>query len=169
MPALGKPHPLCQDRYVHVYITCEGSGVSGIQWTKGTWATGVAPATLPRSFELVLPAPPMLARAAVDRAAQGSRTRLWELAGMLHCSVSGTCLTTAELRHLLVKLSLANPEIDDHAAHKLGVSIAARHDVAGKKLQKLLDERHRQAIARFARVRTQDEVRALWKQALQCA
>ena len=169
MEPLGKPHPLCQDRYVGWYIACEGSGVSGIQWTKGTWGTGVAPAALPRSFELVLPAPPMLARAAVDRAAQGSRTRLWELAGMLHCSVIGTCLSTAELRHLLVKFGLANPEIDDHTAHKLGVSIAARHDVAGKKLHKLLDERHRQAIARFARVHTQDEVRALWKQALQRA
>ena len=159
---------VCQDRYVQLYITSGIIGVSGIQWTKAAWGGGAATAAaLPRSFELAMPAAPMLARTAVDRAAQGGRTRLWELAGMLHCSVIGTCLTTAELRQLLVKLGLANAEVDDHTAHKLGVSIAARHDVAGKKLQKLLDERHRQAIARFGRVRTQDEVRALWKQALQ--
>jgi hypothetical protein len=143
--------------------------VPSIQWTKAPWGGGAAAAALPRSFELPRPVTPMLARAAVDRAAQGSRTRLWELAGMLHCSVIGTCLTTAELRQVLVKLGLATAEIDDHAAHKVGVTIAAHHDAAGKKLHKVLDERHRQAIARFARVRTQDEVRALWKQALQCA
>ena len=144
--------------------------MSGIQWTKAPWGGSAAAAALPRSFELPRPVAPMLARAAVDRAAQGSRTRLWELAGMLHCSVViGTCLTTAELRQVLVKLGLATTEVDDHSAHKLGVTIAARHDAAGKKLQKLLDERHRPTIARFARVRTQDEVRALWKQALQCA
>jgi hypothetical protein len=99
----------------------------------------------------------------------GTRTKLWELAGMLHCSIIGTCLTTEDLRHLLIRLNLAQPGIDDHEAHKIGVSIAGRHDLPTKKLNKLLDERHRLTIASFSRALSADAVRALWKAALQSA
>jgi hypothetical protein len=92
-----------------------------------------------------------------------------ELAGMLHCSIIGTCLTTADLRRLLVRLNVAQPAVGDHEAHKIGVTIAAGHDLPSKKLNKLLDERHRRAIARFARASTCESVRALWKEALQSA
>jgi hypothetical protein len=35
------------------------------------------------------------------------RTRLCELSGHLHCSIVGTCLSTAELRHILSKAGMA--------------------------------------------------------------
>lgn len=110
---------------------------------------------------------PLVAQAAIERRAlRATRTRLAELAGTLHCSIIGTCLSTRELRQLLVRLGLAFPDIDDHAAHKLGVTIAGRHDAAGKLLNKALDQRHRLAINRFAKAQAEEDVQALWHEAL---
>jgi len=144
----------------------------GIQWSKAAWGDRAIPAAgMPRSFTLALTGPALVTRGAAERSeltgTTGTRTRLWELAGMLHCSIIGTCLTTADLRHLLIRLNLAQPGIDDHEAHKIAVSIAGRHDLPSKKLNKLLDERHRLTIARFGRASTSDAIRGLWKQALQ--
>jgi len=36
------------------------------------------------------------------------RTRIWELGSNLHCSIIGTCLSTAELRHVLVQIGRAH-------------------------------------------------------------
>lgn len=33
------------------------------------------------------------------------RSRIWELAETLHCSIIGTCLSNAELRHALARLA----------------------------------------------------------------
>ena len=33
------------------------------------------------------------------------RSKIWELSETLHCSIIGTCLTNAELRHVLVRLN----------------------------------------------------------------
>lgn len=98
---------------------------------------------------------------------RASRTRLWELASTLHCSIIGTCLPSAELSRLLVKLNLASSAVDDHAAHKIGVTIAGRHDVSGKMVNKALDDRHKLTINRFAKCTTSGEVAAHWKLALE--
>src|SRR5215831_20445950 len=52
------------------------------------------------------------------------RTRIWEFDGSLHCSIIGTCLTTAELRHLLDKLKLTGVAATEHDLHALGVRLA---------------------------------------------
>src|SRR5262249_15552718 len=39
--------------------------------------------------------------------AEPKRRRIWEISGTFHCSIIGTCLTTAELRQILVKIALA--------------------------------------------------------------
>src|SRR5262245_31748772 len=55
------------------------------------------------------------------------RTRIWDLHHSLHCSIIGTCLTTAELRHLLVRLNVQGAGSgDEHAVHQLGVVLANR-------------------------------------------
>ena len=41
-----------------------------------------------------------------QRPAPAQRRRIWELAGPLHCSIIGTCLSSDELRRLLRKLKL---------------------------------------------------------------
>src|SRR5215470_17432321 len=71
---------------------------------------------------------------------RGQRARIWELAGHLHCSIIGTCLSTGELRSLLTKLGLAKPGASDHELHGQAVSLAGRRDQAAKLLQKALDQ-----------------------------
>ena len=94
------------------------------------------------------------------------RTRIWDLSGYLHCSIVGTCLSTAELRQLLVKAGLAVEGLSDHDLHAQGVLLAGQRDGRGKLLHKALDRRHRSALGRFDKAVTIDEVRPLWQRAL---
>src|ERR1700679_4302029 len=80
------------------------------------------------------------------------RTKIWEFNTNLHCSMIGTCLSTAELRQVLKKLGLVSPDNTYHELHGAAVSLAGRHDKAAKLLNKALDERHRLAINQFAKV-----------------
>jgi hypothetical protein len=110
--------------------------------------------------------PPALVMREEAAAASGlpRRTKLWEFNTNLHCSIVGTCLSTAELRQLLKKVGLASPDSSDHDLHGVAVSLAAGHDKASKLLNKALDERHRIAIHQFAKAHTEDEVRWLWRE-----
>ena len=99
--------------------------------------------------------------------AEKSRDRIWELANTLHCSIVGTCLTTAEGRGLLVKLGIPNARtMSEHHLHGQIVQLAGRRDGGGKLLQKALDRRHDLEIRQFDKARTTDAVRALWKEYL---
>ncbi|MCC7046455.1 MAG: DUF2325 domain-containing protein [Alphaproteobacteria bacterium] len=85
----------------------------------------------------------------------------------LHCSVIGTCLVAAELRGLLKRLGVAGAEsLSDHELHGKGVALAGDSATSGKLLHKALDRRHQNAVARFARARSADEVMALWQEDL---
>jgi hypothetical protein len=92
-----------------------------------------------------------------------SRKRIWDLSAHYHCSIIGTCLTAGELRKLLVKLDLAAPGDSDHDLHGRGVGLALRQDLAGKLLNKALDDRHQVTIKRYSRAKIEMELRALWQ------
>ncbi len=92
------------------------------------------------------------------------RKRIWDLASHYHCSIVGTCFSTAELRKLLGKLGMAAPADSDHDLHGRGVGLAARQDMAGKRLNKALDERHQVTIKRYARAKSVEALRALWRE-----
>jgi len=113
------------------------------------------------------PAPPrpvLVTREALEPEVAGTRrTRLWEFNTNLHCSIIGTCLSTGELRQVVTKLGAAGPSATDHELHGTAVSLAARHDVASKRLHKALDQRHRLAINRFGKAHSEPDVRALWR------
>jgi hypothetical protein len=94
------------------------------------------------------------------------RTRIWEFSQNLHCSIIGTCLSTAELRQTLTRLGLARGDWTDHDLHHKAVSLAAKHDEAAKLLHKALDRRHKLPISQFAKARTEAELSALWRDAL---
>jgi hypothetical protein len=94
------------------------------------------------------------------------RTRIWEFSQNLHCSIIGTCLSTAELRQTLTRLGLARSDWTDHDLHHKAVSLAAKHDQAAKLLHKALDRRHKLPISQFAKARTEAELSALWRDAL---
>jgi hypothetical protein len=75
-----------------------------------------------------------------------ARKRIWDLSGQYHCSIIGTCLSAGELRKLLAKLDMAAPGDSDHDLHGRGVGVAGRQDMAGKLLNKVLDDRHQVTI-----------------------
>lgn len=96
------------------------------------------------------------------------RTRIWELAPSLHCSIIGTCLSASELRQLLVRLKVTDAETaSDHDLHGQGVRLAARRESGAKLLQKALDRRHRLAINQFARAKDVTALSVLWADAVQ--
>lgn len=95
-----------------------------------------------------------------------TRRRLWSFSAHLHCSIIGTCLTTAELRKILVK---ANGErvrqLSDHDIHKVGVRLASAQTGAAKLLNKALDERHAVSIRRFSAAHASEDVLEYWRAA----
>ena len=93
------------------------------------------------------------------------RTRIWEFDASLHCSIIGTCLTTAELRHVLDKLKIG-AAASAHELHALGVTLAGRREPGAKFLQKALDRRHHIAISRYAKAKDPAALAAMWAESL---
>jgi hypothetical protein len=94
------------------------------------------------------------------------RSKLWEFGSNLHCSIVGTCLSTAELRQVFLKIG--RKEVigaSEHAVHASAVLVAGKHQDGAKLLHKALDRRHRVAISQFDKAKTAAEVRALWREA----
>jgi hypothetical protein len=110
---------------------------------------------------------PREAREILARPAR-QRTKIWEFGTNLHCSIIGTCLSTAELRQVLIKIGCKEAATaTEHDVHTSGVLIASKRRDGAKLLHKALDRRHRVAISRFDRAKTDAEVRALWQEAVQ--
>jgi hypothetical protein len=99
----------------------------------------------------------------IESARTSRRTRIWDLSHHIHCSIIGTCLTTGELRLILVKAGLVVDGASDHELHSKGVQLAAERDKLGKLLNKALDKRHKAALGRYDKVTTADQVRQLWQ------
>ncbi|GEP59092.1 hypothetical protein RSO01_62580 [Reyranella soli] len=114
------------------------------------------------------PLPLRMIEPQLDLASQGRarRTRIWELSNHLHCSIVGTCLSTAELRQVVAKTGPAADGSSEHDLHHRGVTLAGQRDGAAKLLHKALDRKHRAAIARFDKAGTVDEVRTEWREAV---
>src|SRR5271168_3281646 len=52
------------------------------------------------------------------------RTTIWDMHHSVHCSIVGTCLSSAELRRLMVKLGVPGADSAcDHDLHKQGVTL----------------------------------------------
>ena len=104
--------------------------------------------------------------ALVKREVAPRRTKIWEFNTNLHCSIIGTCLSTAELRQVLKKVGMAPAGSSDHELHGIAVGLAGRHADAARHLHKALDHRHKLAVSQFAKTSTEDAVRALWRDAV---
>lgn len=92
------------------------------------------------------------------------RLRTWEIPATFHCSIIGTCLTTGELRQVLVRAGQDDARAaTDHALHGRGVRLAGQRDQAAKLLNKTLDKRHEASIKRIPRHADEEELRAIWR------
>jgi len=95
------------------------------------------------------------------------RTSIWDMHHSVHCSIIGTCLSSGELRRLLVKLGVPGAgDADDHTLHKQAVSLASRPRDGGKFIQKALDRRHEAAIKQCAQIKDDVGLLAYWGEAL---
>jgi hypothetical protein len=125
-------------------------------WAPGTGHSSIAPALSPARDAAAKLSPP-----------SKRRTQIWELHQSLHCSIIGTCLSSAELRRLLVRLAVLGAEsADDHDLHVLGVLLASRSKTGAKHLQKTLDRRHQPSLNQFSKAKDAAAVSALWQEAL---
>jgi hypothetical protein len=112
-------------------------------------------------------APPRDAAARPLPPSSRRRTQIWDLHHSLHCSIIGTCLSSGELRRLLVRLKVEGAEAaDDHDLHILGVLLAGRTKAGAKHLQKTLDRRHQPFLNQFAKAKDAAALSALWVDAL---
>ena len=123
------------------------------------------------SSKVAVPAPlRLLSDLEAPPATEVRRRRIWEMTSYFHCSIIGTCLTTSELRQILVKMRLVGAEREtDHELHGRAVRLAGQKDLASKLLQKALDRRHRSAIGQFSKAKNAEELRELWEGAVQRA
>lgn len=114
--------------------------------------------------------PPMLLGRQMPKtaaAAVAKRRCMWELSSNFHCSIVGTCLTTAELREILSRAQLPGcHKASDHELHSTAVLLAGRGDRAAKLLHKALDRRHRCAIGQFSKARNAEDLYELWTRAI---
>ncbi|WP_374311374.1 DUF2325 domain-containing protein [Dongia sp.] len=95
------------------------------------------------------------------------RAKIWELNASLHCSIIGTCLSTADLRHVLTKSNVVGVEaMTEHDLHKQGVALAGQRDGAAKLLHKALDRKHQRALNHFDAAKAEADLEALWKAAV---
>jgi len=95
------------------------------------------------------------------------RSKIWELSDTLHCSIIGTCLSNAELRHVLVRLNAKGVEsADEHELHVLGVMLAGRRESGAKLLQRALDRRHGMAIKQYGRAKDGEGLRRMWEESV---
>jgi hypothetical protein len=100
--------------------------------------------------------------------AKGRRSKLWDMAPSLRCSIIGTCLSAAELRQFFVKIGEVSAKTaSDHTLHSFGVNAAGKHDLIGKLLNKALDNRHEATIRRFSKASSSVQVRDLWLEAFE--
>jgi hypothetical protein len=100
--------------------------------------------------------------------AKGRRCKIWDIASSLHCSIIGTCLSAAELRQFFARLGDADARVaSDNILHGRGVRSAGKHDLVGKLLNKMLDNRHEASIRRFAKASSAAQVRELWLEAFE--
>lgn len=109
---------------------------------------------------------PPAGRASGDRVPPGRR-RLWNLRPDFHCSICGTCLSLADLRRVAGKAGLRlNPAATEHEVHGYFVKLASEPGRVSKSMHKLLDRKHRNAIERSRRARSEVEVRTFWEESL---
>jgi Uncharacterized protein conserved in bacteria (DUF2325) len=134
----------------------------------GLFSNSAPPAALPRRVIA------MKARGTPDPSAgeftppvSRKRTAIWNMHHSVHCSIVGTCLSSAEIRRLLIKLGVSGAETaSDHDLHKQGVTIAGTAQGGGKFIQKALDHRHEAAIRQFAKAKDEAALGQLWDDAV---
>ncbi len=83
------------------------------------------------------------------------RTAIWDMHHSMHCSIIGTCLSTSEIRRLLIKLGVHGAEsASDHDLHKQGVTLQVKRKEAASSSRKRWTGAMRPRLSNSQRRRT---------------
>jgi hypothetical protein len=146
-------------RYIRIATACRKESVSDLSVVHQNQRSATSALLLRGRDE-----PPPL----VVTDAKGRRSKLWDMAPSLRCSIIGTCLSAVELRQFFVKIGEVSAKTaSDHTLHGFGVNAAGNHDLIGKLLNKALDNRHEATIRRFSKASSSAQVRGLWLEAFE--
>lgn len=97
--------------------------------------------------------------------AEKGRLMLWDFVDNAHCAVVGTCLRHEDLVAIARRLRLNIPKgMKDYDVHGYFVKATASDTREARAIHKLLDDRFRGALRKFARAKTDDEQIELWSQ-----
>ncbi|MDA8255504.1 MAG: DUF2325 domain-containing protein [Betaproteobacteria bacterium] len=96
----------------------------------------------------------------------GRRRKLWELPHAYHCALIGTCLPVAEMRKLAPHSGYDVSKMTDYSLHAVVVGYCENRCALSEAIQRFLDKRHTQAVARFAPAADTAAVAFLWREAL---
>ncbi len=95
------------------------------------------------------------------------RLTIWGLEPRFHCSIVGTCLTLKELQKLGNKIGISKHILrDNYHLHSAFVSIVATQSMEAKLINKYLNKKYRETIARFNHAHDDSALSAFWEESL---
>lgn len=108
------------------------------------------------------PQPDSLPAVAVGR----RRPKLWDLPQRWHCPLVGTCLPVADMRRLAARCGYQVDDMSDYTLHTVVVGSCDDRSEMAEAVQRYLEKRYAASVGRFAKVRGETAVLALWREAL---
>ncbi|SMB28650.1 conserved protein of unknown function [Sterolibacterium denitrificans] len=93
------------------------------------------------------------------------RRRIWEMPSAWHCTLAGTCLSIADLRHLMKSGEHDDAIVGDYGLHSYIVNHCGNRNAITEEIHRLLNHRHAGSLRHFARFKGADAVLAAWKDA----
>jgi hypothetical protein len=102
----------------------------------------------------------------VPVAALGRRRKLWELPHAYHCALIGTCLPVPDMRRLAPHSGYDVSKMTDYSLHTVVVGYCEERSALTEAIQRFLDKRHAQAIARFTPAKSAAEIAYAWRETL---
>lgn len=103
----------------------------------------------------------------VKQSTSRKRKRLWEISDCYHCSILGTCLSRADLKRFAKKkLFKMESRTNDYQVHTALVGFASTRNAKSRALNKVLDQRYRAAVKRYAAITNDEDVFELWRKDL---
>lgn len=91
------------------------------------------------------------------------RRKIWEVGDGYHCSILGTCLSLDRAAKILRKTSDRSLRgLSDYQIHGAAVAAAKLGGPAAKLIHKTLDRAYARSIARYAKLGTEEALRAAW-------
>ena len=100
----------------------------------------------------------------VQRNIGGKAKKIWEIRDGFQCSVIGTCFSDDELMKINQKKDVSGGHFaSSYELHNRFVRFAQYKNAASEAMQKILERKYRIQVSRFHKLKTDEEIRALWQ------